>query len=334
MSKEMLMNELLKTPYSKPASGGSELVVRCPFCGDSTKSNNPHMYIGIDEVPIKFDCKKCEAGGLFTPGALSKLGIYNGEVMQFVKNQIPVNRTTRVLSDSGAYIQVSDYDVIPKELKDHKSKIDYLSSRTGLDFSKKSTIKKYRVIFSIKDFHTKNKIKYQPDNKDMVNELDANYVGFLSHDKRSIQFRYANDSSSKRYYFYPLFEERKPFLYLPAQQIDILAPKPKICLTEGPIGAIVVRSQFYPDDAVDVIVGSALSLGTIKRGFLSIVEKTAYVGAEVRIYSDPEVEVTKYKKMFNIFTKSFDFKIIYNQVKGGKDFNNYQNGFEPKIYNM
>ena len=71
---EELKEYLLQTfPDARSASGGSEVVIRCRFCGDSQSDPHAaHLYIKISgDVPL-YNCFKCNAKGILTDEILRR----------------------------------------------------------------------------------------------------------------------------------------------------------------------------------------------------------------------------------------------------------------------
>ena len=60
---------------ARDVAGQTEILTRCPFCGDSTNPRNAHFYISVpsneDEVSF-YDCKKCPAHGILNDEVLRK----------------------------------------------------------------------------------------------------------------------------------------------------------------------------------------------------------------------------------------------------------------------
>ena len=58
----------------------SELITRCPYCGDSTKnSNHGHMYIGVT-APYSFFCQRCETKGFINLKNIKDFEVDNPEL--------------------------------------------------------------------------------------------------------------------------------------------------------------------------------------------------------------------------------------------------------------
>ena len=145
-----LSSVLLNLKYSGLKSNCQEIAVRCPYCGDSNKSNTPHFYIGKKDDIYMYDCKRCPSSGILTENTLYKLGIDNQEVIDWIKkynlNLLSYKHTGKLRS-----LNKFDYKMPPFNPKD-KHKVDYISLRTGIDFSKTHNLTKYKIVLSLKDY--------------------------------------------------------------------------------------------------------------------------------------------------------------------------------------
>ena len=61
------LREYLRNNHNgKVASGGKEIIIRCPFCGDSRDIKDAHLYVEINKKKndsISYNCFKCGTGG-------------------------------------------------------------------------------------------------------------------------------------------------------------------------------------------------------------------------------------------------------------------------------
>ena len=76
--KEQIINQLKTLPICKPTSNMRNWVVRCPYCGDSMKSNHGHFSILIDlqsDAPMLYRCFRCNESGILIPQVLEDLNL-------------------------------------------------------------------------------------------------------------------------------------------------------------------------------------------------------------------------------------------------------------------
>ena len=65
-------------PSAQYASGKNEILMKCPFCGDSKDPKTKHFYVSIVEgKPHFYNCFKCGEKGILNSKVLRKLSIYD-----------------------------------------------------------------------------------------------------------------------------------------------------------------------------------------------------------------------------------------------------------------
>ena len=78
INKQNILEELLSLPYANYDSIRHQLMLRCPFCGDSKNPSHAHFYISVpqNDMEISFyNCKKCPAAGILSDDILRKLNM-------------------------------------------------------------------------------------------------------------------------------------------------------------------------------------------------------------------------------------------------------------------
>ena len=69
-------------PSAQYASGKHEILMKCPFCGDSKDTKTKHFYVSIVEgKPHFYNCFKCGEKGILNSKVLRKLSIYDIETL-------------------------------------------------------------------------------------------------------------------------------------------------------------------------------------------------------------------------------------------------------------
>ena len=69
-------------PSAQYASGKNEILMKCPFCGDSKDPKTKHFYVSIVEgKPHFYNCFKCGEKGILNSKVLRKLSIYDIETL-------------------------------------------------------------------------------------------------------------------------------------------------------------------------------------------------------------------------------------------------------------
>lgn len=344
--QERFFATLLTLPNSKPTGSKTEVAVRCPYCEDSIKSNQPHFYIGLRDNRIFCHCKKCPTAGLVTADTLTRLGVHDISIVEYIKE---INKPSGIVRINGGTSKKDDLinntilnypSVIPS--RDEK-KIQYISERTNIDFSKKDNIKSYKVILNLLEFLSLNGIM-PIGNPDYLQELNSNFVGFMTQNKNTISLRNVGSTRiNERYQVYKIDKsKRTPSIYVPPCDIDPLTIRPKIILSEGAFDIICVKQQFYPRDGVEAIFGAALAKSMYKIALMHLVKLSGFAGADVHIYSDVDNRKKGYEpillelkdKTFKDLIKNFDIQVFFNNDPMQKDFGYISNQWDIKRFSL
>lgn len=338
---EVLRNALLRIPYAKSASGGEEVVLRCPYCGDSVRnSNHVHFYVGSRDGVYFYDCKRCPASGVLSAAVLSDLEVHDLSAVDFVKSIKSTNRTVKINGNKDDKIH---YQMLTTILPEDNAKLDYISTRAKLDFSTPDNIRSYKIIYRLNDFiRANNLVPNQPS--EIMRDFSDNYVGFLSQNKGSILLRNVSSTkSNRRYLQYRIDANRKqPFIYIPPCTIDPLTPRPRIVMSEGPFDIICVKNQFFPQDDTTTIFAASGSKGSYKSALMQLLKYSGFMGAEVSIFSDMDDRKKGYEPIlrelredvFKPFLNSFDFTVLFNADENQKDFGYTADSWEIKKFSL
>lgn len=317
--REEIITALLATEHARFASGKSEVAVRCPFCGDSQKSTHPHMYVSVRYDVMQFDCKRCPASGVVTPYVLHRLGIHDSAFDEFLKVATK-NSSRKIISFGENSHEYTRKLIIPRNVKDEKetARIAYVSERTSIDFSNYETLKSYRIVPNVTTFGKMNNIDLK--NFGMFTE---NSIGFISYDWTSIQIRNLDQGLDKYVIRHFSQENRKPYVYIPPSQIDLLTDNPVISLSEGPFDSICTQYRFANQDEANSIFLATGTKGGFKNGLERALYLTGFFGARVRVFSDSDVDLHSYQSMFAPYRGAFHIEAWYNgdpNEKGKRDF--------------
>ena len=333
--QDELMAALLRLPLAKATGSRTEVAVRCPYCEDSIKSDRPHFYIGMQDDVVMCHCKKCPANGLVTADTLARLGIHEIGVIEYIKVTNKPKSVVKINGSKEDKIRIAFPDIVRGR---DDLKIQYMTERTGIDFSQNENIKSYKVVLNLNEFLRFNG-QIPQGQPEYLNELSDSFVGFLSQNKNSISLRnVCSKRVTDRYQAYKIDQnKRAPFIYVPPCYIDPLTPAPKIVLAEGGFDVICVQKQFYPSDSTDTIFGGAGSKAAYKSALLHLVKMSGFVGADVMIYSDMDNRKKGYEpilqefqeKIFQAYLGNFDFQVFFNEDEEQKDF-----GYLSKTWNI
>ena len=286
--KQFLLTHM---PVAKLASGGKELVCRCRYCPDSDDPKHAHMYIHIpqDSQDISFyHCKKCGAKGYVTYHTLTEWGVWNDQIASMLislyKNMKikGVNEKHEVYNLHNTFVNTNNVSTIDK--------LNYINNRLGLDLSIQDCLNN-KICLNLWDLLRSNYITKLTRDPEVVNQLDQNFVGFISFDNAFINLRKINDNPvykqiDKRYINYNIFDkfDNTERFYTIPKNIDLSIPR-RLCLNiaEGPFDILSVyynlRNQ--SDDIYTSIAGNNY-MGQIRHFIYSM--KIFYL--EIHLYVD------------------------------------------------
>ena len=251
-------------PMSRVVSGGREILCRCKYCPDSDDITHAHMYIHIPQDkddPAFFNCFKCHTSGIVTSKRLLEWGIYDANFGEYL-DLITKN------ADRKGKLNGYNRIVYPKlslnEFNTDKAfyKLDYLNSRLGLNLTY-SDYANQKVVFNLKDTLLNNHIYKLSRDENIVDQLNDNFVGFLSSDNNYVNLRRICDEGivyhtiDKRYINYNIHnvkDSTEKFYIMP---IDINLNNPErinIHIAEGCFDILSIRFNLRGIDSPDMFV--------------------------------------------------------------------------------
>ena len=276
--------EFLKShiPTARYASGGKEILCRCFYCPDSADMSSAHFYIQIPQNKnqvSKFYCHKCHTSGYVTHKVLIQWGIYDDSIASFLidhnKHAMSNRKNNKLYIDTVNYYYNPGFGeytpgqnlyndfINPDDLS--ASKLRYINNRLGLNLSYQDIIN-MKLVLNLNDIIKRNNLtptRYPP----IINDLDQNFMGFISLDNSFINMRrlvregvvYKN--IDKRYVNYSLHgksNNTERFYTIP-KCIDLTQPRPiQLHIAEGPfdILSIYYNLRNQSDDIYTSIAGS------------------------------------------------------------------------------
>lgn len=325
---EALKHYLVTEHNAKIASGGKEVVKRCHFCGDSRDPTSRHLYIGLaDDGIIKFNCFKCNSGGIVDGKFLRDMGCYDTNLI-LLCNELNQKLSGSNYIRSGKFrndIMIRNPHFFERDDDFTKKKIAYLSKRIGIEFSNQM-ISQFKIVINLKDFLMANSITELTRSPNLVDELDKFFIGFLSMDNcyitlrrlvpegklsKYIDTRYVNyniygiTDNSMRYYTIPT-------LVNPTIPIDIH-------ISEGAfdILSIYLNLPHSNQNSIYASIGGK-SYAALARFFII---NYGFTGFNLHIYPDSDISIGK---MYEIKNELRPFNVsVYihsNAFPGEKDY--------------
>ena len=190
------IKDVLKQLSTVYKENSKNIIIRCPYCGDSINPRHAHLYISKTDPPYPFHCfrAECEAKGtvkqlLSDFDLLDKIS--KQTLIDLYKNGSSVRKYRLNTNTFKPKTVVQKTDLESYEIK----KLEYLKSRLSID-----TIPDWLAKFIVTDFSDilKQNITI---NKVVRENLQENYIGFSTFKSSKIICRRIRDLSYlPRYY--------------------------------------------------------------------------------------------------------------------------------------
>lgn len=248
--REFLLSNI---PTAKNASGNKFIACRCFYCPDGKSHDSRHFYIYIpqnDDEPSWYYCHKCHNSGIVTNRTLLEWGIYNNDIGE---DLIYHNRKCSKLTKNNRYYNQTKLNInniiIDSDLS--RIKLDYMNNRLGQNFTLED-LSNLKVCLNIYDLLNGNHIETLTRNPKIVEQLNYNFLGFLSIDNMFVNMRRLCDeglvmeSIDKRYINYKIidkFDTSNRFYTIPTT-VNLNNPnRLKIHIAEGPFDILSVYTN-------------------------------------------------------------------------------------------
>lgn len=311
------------------AANGTEITRRCHFCGDSRDPNKRHLYIGINsDNLICYNCFKCNNNGIVDGNFLRDMGVdYNIIDIVVEANSKARKKDLNVISSNSKRNFYSTPIFILADDNMSKRKLSYLNNRLGTNISSNDA-NKYKIIFNLKEFLNKNKVKYYSRKPNIIEELNIGFMGFLSIDnshiimRRLVHENKVNSSLKERYNIYNIYSEYdggNTYYVIPGM-VD-RTKHINICISEGPFDIISVKENLpqYQNSIYAAACGKSNYIGLLNYLFFTI--KIPILDCEIHLFSDNDVSDNDIKKIINYSENIFiPISIHMNQKENEKDY--------------
>lgn len=321
----------LKSIPHNQSGDGSQLMVRCPFCGDSRKNaDSKHLSIKIDveeNEPMLYKCfqpdYRCGAKGYVTTEVLQRLGCTDVQtLLDLAKHNSKVTKH----GDRFRYKKHKPYVLSNVNTKLNQEKAEYINWRLGTDMTP-DEMKAFKIQLSLYDFLRINNIHKLAFSENKCDMIDACTIGFVSAYSDYLICRdITKDQVMKlRYTMYrasgqPDINDTK--IYIIPTDIDLLDPRSaNINIAEGTFS--ILGAYLHCEEGKDRRNNIfAANCGTgYKKTIDHITKQYGFLKVRIHIWSDSEVPVKTYEKLYEMIKDRLDirsFQIHYN--KKGDDF--------------
>lgn len=323
--KNILIDELLKRQYSRMNSNKSELMMRCPFCGDSIKhANSTHLYIKMpesDKEPFLYYCQRCKSSGIIDKDFFRALKIKDSSLLIDV---ISYNKKATKNKPKYSKSMSKRYLFIPNVIKRNKLnvyKLNYINQRLGINLTF-NDLERYKIILNLYDLLDINNIQTLSCKEKMSDTLDKNFIGFVSFDNNYIIMRNLSKTNMKemRYYNYNIFnmhENSKRFYVIPTE-FDLLNSEVNIVLTEGVFDILSVYFNIKKKENKNTIYAAVGGVG-YEDVIRQLVRYSGCLNFSLEIYGDSDQPLRFYQNIIkNIPHLVNKFTLYQNSLE--KDF--------------
>lgn len=326
--KEYLLNSIAT---ASSASGGKVINCRCFNCPDSRDPRSKHFYISIPQhegEPSLYYCHKCHCGGVVTYKKLIEWGIYNEQIAIDLTHY---NETCSHLSTNNKYYNRTTYklfNIYTRNDEISNIKLGMINERLGCSFTLEE-LRKLKIVLNLYDLLNANHITEYTRNKNIVDQLDLNFMGFLSIDNAFLNMRRLCDKGlvyktiDTRYINYKIFDKfdtSERFYTIPTE-VNLLSPnRIKIHVAEGPFDILsIYKNLRHEEEGIYTSIAGSNYIGIAM--YMMSTFKLPFV--EFHYYPDND----KYgsnnvmQKMANILKPiQAPLYIHRNQYPGEKDF--------------
>lgn len=322
-------------PGSRLVSGGREIQCRCfdTTCEDHyDMRSNGHMYISIPDPesgePSKYNCFKCGYSGIVTHNTLLEWNIFDQYIAEDI---VKYNNSIKNNKKNDKYFNRKIYKVfntITTQSEISNYKLNYINNRLGASLTYEE-IRRLKIVLNLHDIINENHITKFTREKMIIDQLDINFLGFLSIDNAFINMRRLCDSGKvyksidKRYINYRLydkFDSSERFYVIPTVINNLYSPKPiKINIAEGPFDILSIYFNLRnKEEGIYIACTGCNYFGIV----LYCLEVFGIINAEIHIYGDNDktgVDKVNYA-ILNLKNLQLPVYLHSNNKSGEKDF--------------
>lgn len=306
-------------------SSKTELMIRCPFCGDSRRDKlHTHFYIQ-NKSPYKYYCQRCNAKGYLNNVFFNAVEFDDEDTI------ILVNKQTKAFFKNTSVTR-ENLDSLEKILDLKYPKFDlsgifgkkksYVEERLKIDLTKKDLLK-YKMINSIVDLVVLNKIKNiiaEEKLFEFIENNDDEMVSFLSYDNSHVISRFYDGNHDRRYHTLNLMRPHDLGykIFTIENEINLFEPEIEVVMAEGWFDIVSVYHNFYKEKDNTKRIFVAVN-GKYYNLIPNLINRLGFLNLSLHIYSDAEISPEIYRYMLNM--KRIDgLTLSYNTFGKEKDF--------------
>lgn len=320
------------------------MVLQCPFCGDSKKSNHGHLSVKLEiapNEPMVYQCFRAACGetGILTTEVLQLLGCHDMNTLLELSSH---NQKIQVSGEKGFQGKYNhDYQVVNlTSLSNNREKLDYINQRLGVRFQTQD-LKRFKIQLGLYEFLRINYIHQLAFKQSFCDLLDTYTIGFLSMYSDYLICRDITKElrTGNRYTVYRTRgkankEDMK--LYCIPTEIDLLDPSPAdINIAEGAFSILgaYLNTNYGRTQRNSIWLANCGS--GFKKTLLHVVKQFGLFDVNLHIWSDSEIGIKKYERLLQEVKDSmrlFSVKVYYNQK--AEDFGVPKNLIKPEVITL
>ena len=306
MKLERVCEFLSHVERYRTSGDGTQATMKCPFCGDSTKSNHGHLSVKLEistKEPMVYQCFRADCGkkGALTTDVLNLLGCSDMEaLMELATHNAGVGGH---LEKKFTQRDPKDYEIVNLPVSDNDAKLAYINRRLGTTLDT-GDLRQFKIQLSLYEFLNLNNIRKLAFSKKVCDQLDRYTIGFMSIFNDYLICRDVSPDlkTGYRYTMYRTSGKASPddtkIFALPAE-IDLLEPTPaEISVAEGPfsiIGAYLHGDKFGHTAPNRLWLANCGS--QYRNTIMTAVKQYGLTDSIIRIWSDSEIKLTAYETL-------------------------------------
>lgn len=316
----------LKSIPHQESGDRKQIMIRCPFCGDSVKhADSKHFSIKVDVEPgepMLYKCFRadylCGAKGILDTKTLQLLGCMDMHtLLDLAEHNARISKTI----DRFHPKRMRSYVISNVNTEQNREKAEYINRRLGVEFTP-ADLKAFKIQLSLWDFLRINGIQKLAFSENKCDKIDACTVGFISAYSDYIIFRDITGGEMKtRYTMYRTSgkaDENDRKLYVIPTEIDLMDSRSaNLNLAEGPFSILgaYLHSDIGKDRRNNIF---AANCGTGYRNTIEhLTKQYGFLKVRIHIWSDSEVPLKTYHKLYQILKDRLDirtFQVHYNKL--------------------
>lgn len=324
MDRNELKQYLLETlDNAKLASGGKQIICHCklPGCNDTKQ----HLYIGrfdVTDEPVYYNCFKCHGSGVIGKDFFDNYGL---EIDQNLLQEILKSNKGSSYRSYNKGKQLI-YNIKNSFISDNpvsEVKLKYINNRLGTNLSFDDCLR-LKIVLNLNDLLSVNNIRTITRHQNIVNQLNNNFIGFMSRSNASLNMRNLTpgkvyESIDKKYVNYNIFEQKPDNDYYIIPSETNLNQHIKIYISEGAFDILGVYFNVIQDKSNSIFIA-----GKGKAYFDSLeylIITYGIMDCEVHYFVDKDVSDNSIYDIINYMNPfGIDFYIHRNGYKNEKDY--------------